>query len=319
MGDNVPEEKNFKRIVRDRMAKTGESYATARAQLEGRIGPASPLPESETDIDIDIDVAIADAPASPLERLSRADAHRLGQHDIELEYAEAVLGFEPDLDLAEVIELAESDVPPDYLTGIRAASGTDLSVSEVVELNESELSYYMVRALRDVGVPPLTHAELLGLAQAGLDEDTLPTFVAGYAAGQRWAPVREPDATSSSGALQNLLQGDVTISEDVELTGVATGNVVVSDGGHFTLHGVATQDVRVGPGSSAVINGTVVQSVIVEQGATVEINGFVAGRVAQRGGHLTIRGVVEDLVEELTNGSATTVLAPGSLVNGVRH
>jgi hypothetical protein len=37
----VPEQKNFKKLVRDRMAKTGESYTTARAQLHPP-APATP-------------------------------------------------------------------------------------------------------------------------------------------------------------------------------------------------------------------------------------------------------------------------------------
>jgi hypothetical protein len=34
----MPKDKNFKRLVRERMQKTGESYAAARAHLARRVG-----------------------------------------------------------------------------------------------------------------------------------------------------------------------------------------------------------------------------------------------------------------------------------------
>ena len=39
----MPTDKDFKRLVRARMGKTGEAYTTARAHLRPDRGPAAPL------------------------------------------------------------------------------------------------------------------------------------------------------------------------------------------------------------------------------------------------------------------------------------
>ena len=70
------------------------------------------------------------------------------------------------------------------------------------------------------------------------------------------------------------INGDVEITSELKMHGMFTGNVTVKDGGFLILHGMATK------------------TLIMEQGAIVEIHGTVTGDVINKGGKLSISGMV---------------------------
>lgn len=70
------------------------------------------------------------------------------------------------------------------------------------------------------------------------------------------------------------IEGDVQVTDALQMNGMFTGNVEVLAGGHLIL------------------NGTACKSVTSKLGSILEINGTVAGDVVDEGGKIFIRGVV---------------------------
>lgn len=64
------------------------------------------------------------------------------------------------------------------------------------------------------------------------------------------------------------------LTRDLELNGIATGTLVVPNGVYLRL------------------NGTISGDLAVEEGGSAEVNGTITGSVDNRGGRVTIRGVV---------------------------
>ncbi|OZE41421.1 hypothetical protein CH259_03055 [Rhodococcus sp. 05-2254-4] len=81
------------------------------------------------------------------------------------------------------------------------------------------------------------------------------------------------------------------ISSQVREQGKIDGSVTVVDGGDFTLQGMVTGTVVVERGGHARILG-MVGTLDVHEGAVVALNGTCTGDVVDRGGDLTVNGVI---------------------------
>lgn len=92
------------------------------------------------------------------------------------------------------------------------------------------------------------------------------------------------------------LEGDIRITEEIELRGIADGNVTVADGGWLVLHGIVAQDL------------------ILENGADVELYGTVGGTVYNRGGNLSVYGTI---VQKLRDEAGVTTIDPEAMIG--RH
>ncbi len=85
----------------------------------------------------------------------------------------------------------------------------------------------------------------------------------------------------------NIIEGDLEVTDHIELFGICHGDITVKPEGHLTLKGVWTGDVEV------------------EEHAVAEIDGIVQGKLRNRGGEVDVHGVVQGSV--LANAGRTTV------------
>jgi cytoskeletal protein CcmA (bactofilin family) len=95
---------------------------------------------------------------------------------------------------------------------------------------------------------------------------------------------------------QKQIEGDVVLSDELQLYGQVTGSVTVEDGG--VLH----------------VFGMVGKSVTVKAGGTATVHGMVSGDVRNEGGGLHIRGMVLGRVTTIPPGK--TVIEPAAIVSG---
>lgn len=90
------------------------------------------------------------------------------------------------------------------------------------------------------------------------------------------------------------IDGPYRIDQDLDFGGMITDQAIVSSGVEFILHGMVTGEL------------------IAEAGSRVSIHGMVNGTVHNRGGHIEIFGMIDDLVES----GGTVMIAPGAVVRG---
>ena len=95
------------------------------------------------------------------------------------------------------------------------------------------------------------------------------------------------------------IEGDITLSNELVLAGMATGNITVADGGILDLSGMCLQSVKVKSGGTARIQG-MVHGDVVNEGGSLKISGTVHGSVQTQSGNtvvdqgaVVVRGVVQ--------------------------
>ena len=71
-------------------------------------------------------------------------------------------------------------------------------------------------------------------------------------------------------------QGDLTLTDDLEITGLVSGTVTVPPGGYLLLHGMITGDLVVQKTARAIIHG-IVSGAVLNHDGDVEIYGMVGG------------------------------------------
>lgn len=74
-------------------------------------------------------------------------------------------------------------------------------------------------------------------------------------------------------------EGDLTVDDDVTITGMVIGIVRVTEHGSLDLRGTVSGGVHVAQGGTAMIRGTVQGDVIAALGSHVEVIGVVQGQV----------------------------------------
>ncbi|MFT3801032.1 MAG: hypothetical protein QM766_07410 [Burkholderiaceae bacterium] len=75
-----------------------------------------------------------------------------------------------------------------------------------------------------------------------------------------------------------LINGDLVVSEEVRLTGLVAGSILVVDGGVLNLHGMCAGSLTVNRGGRALVVG-MVRGDVIKNGGEVEIKGMVGGAV----------------------------------------
>ena len=93
----------------------------------------------------------------------------------------------------------------------------------------------------------------------------------------------------------NLLVPGWVVTDDVQLNGLAEGDLVVSSSATLEL------------------NGTVIGTVIVKEGGRATISGTIKGGVVNEGGEVTVLGVV-DYISDI--GGTRTFVDPLAVVRG---
>ena len=89
------------------------------------------------------------------------------------------------------------------------------------------------------------------------------------------------------------IEGDLSLSKQLVLAGMVTGNITVTNGGVLDLAGMC------------------MQNVYVKSGGTVRIQGMVRGDVINEGGSLRVSGTIHGAVK---TQSGTTVVDQGAVV-----
>jgi len=97
--------------------------------------------------------------------------------------------------------------------------------------------------------------------------------------------------------VRGKVEGSWTIETEVELYGMATGDVIVARGGNLVLRGMCCESLRIADGGRASVHGMVVGDVVNE--GVVQISGTIVGRLDDRVHGATVIG--------------------GALINGVRY
>lgn len=90
------------------------------------------------------------------------------------------------------------------------------------------------------------------------------------------------------------IEGDFVIQENLQFSGMITGNAIVTDGVLLELHGIVGKDLIVKEGGKAVVKGTVEGNVI-NHGGVVDIYGNVAGNVNGQA-NIDVNAIVKGLV-----------------------
>lgn len=90
------------------------------------------------------------------------------------------------------------------------------------------------------------------------------------------------------------LEGDLTVSEDFELHGTASGNAVVKSGATLQLHGTVGGDLHVEPGAIVGLHGTV-NGDAVNDGGILRVFGTIHGTLIQNSGDTAVddRAVID--------------------------
>ena len=92
---------------------------------------------------------------------------------------------------------------------------------------------------------------------------------------------------SLMGQAYGKIEGNLTISDELILFGMCTGNVAVVSGGVLTLHGMCTGNIVVYSGGTVHLRGMVTGN-IHNAGGLVEIYGAVNGNLHREGGTTNI-------------------------------
>jgi cytoskeletal protein CcmA (bactofilin family) len=92
---------------------------------------------------------------------------------------------------------------------------------------------------------------------------------------------------------QGKLEGSLEVSDELNLQGMATGNVTVVLGGVLIL------------------NGMCCGNLLLESGSRVELHGMVLGDVLNRGGELAVYGIVNGSVR---TDSGQTFVSPNAKI-----
>ena len=79
------------------------------------------------------------------------------------------------------------------------------------------------------------------------------------------------------------------------------------------LQGMVTGDTAVGPGAVLELLGTCCGNLTIEADGAARIDGIVVGNIENRGGKLTVRGVVNGTV---TTHAGVTEIDPAAVVDG---
>jgi hypothetical protein len=96
---------------------------------------------------------------------------------------------------------------------------------------------------------------------------------------------------------RGTIEGDLELSEHLELHGIINGDAIVCAGGRIDLHGMVCGDLTFETGSCGTIDGT------------------VRGDLTNRGGVVVIRGVVDGELREL---SGRTVVDADAIIGARR-
>ena len=97
--------------------------------------------------------------------------------------------------------------------------------------------------------------------------------------------------------VSGTVEGVWEINDEVALTGMAAGDVVVASGGVLHLEGMCCRSLRI------------------EQNGTVWLRGTVIGDVINAGGSLNVHGTIQG---QLVDPNALAVIHPGAMIGGVR-
>lgn len=79
----------------------------------------------------------------------------------------------------------------------------------------------------------------------------------------------------------DIMPGDQTVSDDLHLQGMITGNCTVAPGCYLRLHGVVTGDLIVQAGARADVYGTVSGNLVAD--GRVEVRGMINGSASGDG------------------------------------
>jgi len=90
------------------------------------------------------------------------------------------------------------------------------------------------------------------------------------------------------------IDGDLTVSEELTLLGMVTGNITILKGGVLDFQGTCNKDL------------------ILEEGSKVHLGGTVNGNVVNRAGELHVSGTVNGYVH--TDDRGKTVIDPGAKI-----
>ena len=93
------------------------------------------------------------------------------------------------------------------------------------------------------------------------------------------------------------IESDIEVAGEFQLNGMVTGSIVVSSGGSLRLNGMCCKDL------------------IVEEGGEALVFGTVSGNAVNKGGSITVHGVI---VGSLTTLSGQSQIVAGALINGVK-
>ena len=96
---------------------------------------------------------------------------------------------------------------------------------------------------------------------------------------------------------QGKIVGDYVVSQDLNLHGRITGNVVVQDKTRFEVHGLVDKDLSIESGGEAAIYGTVTGNVY-NQGGNLSVYGVIGGNLHKGTGETFVdeQAVVEGQV-----------------------
>lgn len=83
--------------------------------------------------------------------------------------------------------------------------------------------------------------------------------------------------------IQDKIEGDVTITEDTELTGMVVGAVTITKNFKLIQRGMVVGNVVLRTGASASVHG-MVNGDIINDGGLLEVFGMVNGKVNRLGG-----------------------------------
>lgn len=95
------------------------------------------------------------------------------------------------------------------------------------------------------------------------------------------------------------LEGPLEIGDQLQLDGMATGDVTVLSGGHLILRGICGRNL------------------IIEKDGKVDLYGTVIGDVLNRGGVLEVMGTIRGHLETVESGD--THVSSGARVYGEGH
>ena len=109
------------------------------------------------------------------------------------------------------------------------------------------------------------------------------------------------------------IEGDLSLSHQLVMAGMVTGNITVTAGGVLELTGMCLQSVIVKPGGTARILG-MVQKDVINEGGSIKITGTIHGAVTTKSG-TTVVDQVAVVVRGVTQAAGDNSQAVG-LIGG---